>query len=222
MTLTHEEQSALVAQAKTGDRLAQETLLRFCERDIQGMLRKAKCSAADKEDLAQTARLVVWKAIQTFNPTAGKQFRFYAAEWAREDMRRMANKLSTMVVRNVHTRGCDVHLDAPVSRGEGDESETYMDTMSDSSTSPEDTAVECDEAERLRCVLESVIEQMKVQVSTKYDRSGLTRNLVYDRLLAHDPVKLDSLSERFGVSRETVRKLENVILGKVHAVLQGA
>lgn len=219
-TLTPVEQSTLVAQAKAGDRRATEALLRYCERDVQGMVGKMKCPSADRDDLAQVARMAVLKSIQTFDSDAGMQFRFYAAQWAREDVRRQATTLSSVVVRNVRTRGSDLYLDAPVHTPTGDiEETTYLDTMASEEPTPEFTVVAEDESERLRQVLESIIKRLKTQAESKYDRLGLARDLVYNRLLSHDPVNLSTLSTRYGVARETVRKLEIVILNMLKVAL---
>lgn len=220
MNLSPTEQADLVATVKGGDQKAARELLAFVERDIQGMLRKEKCSAADKQDLAQVGRMAVLKAVQTFDGDAGKQFRFYAAEWAREDIRRHATVLSSIVVRNVHTRGSDIYLDAPT-KVVGRES-CYLETLDSGAPSAEELLAEFDEGERLRQVLESIIRRMRQQAEAKYDRLGLARSLVYDRLLSHDPVKLGTLAERFGVVRETARKLERAILAKAQTALQGA
>ena len=219
-TMTPTEQSTLVAQAKAGDRRAQEALLRSCERDIQGMVGKMKCSSADKEDLAQVARIAILKAVQTFDAGAGKQFRFYAAQWAGAEVRRAANTLSSVVVRNVRTRGSDLWLDAPVRVDSGEAEETsYLELMESAAATPEDSAIEDSEADRLRRVLERVISKMQAQAESKYDRLALARDLVYDRLLSHDPVSLETLSHRYGVVRETVRKLETTIVEMARAAL---
>lgn len=216
MILSSAEQSDLVAQAKSGDQRASAELLKFMERDIQGMTRKEKCSSADREDLAQIARIAILKAVQTFNPDAGKQFRFYSADWAREDVRRHATVLSSIVVRNVHTKGADTYMDAPIA---GAMEGCYQDLMESPNPNPEEQLSSHYEAARLRQVLESIIARLKAQDSAKYNRNALARSLVYDRLLAPEPMNLGDIAHSYGVARETVRKLEVAILAMARKVL---
>lgn len=238
-SLSPEQQAALVAQAKTNNPRAQRELLAYCERDIRAIVAKVKCAAADREDLAQVARIAIMKAVQTFDAQAGMQFRFYAAQWAREDVRREAVKLPSVVARGVrHRRLQDVSLDAPTSGEESDDL-SLLDVLESEAPSPEDSVITDSEAERLRQVLERVIQRLKEDAERRYQAAArrlakeagesydaildklmarvhtkhlLCRDVVYSRLLSHDPVKLETLSQRYGVARETVRKVEVAIL----------
>lgn len=220
MNLTHEEQCALVVRAQAGDRKATEALLRFCERDVQGMVTKMKCSSTDREDLAQVARLAIVKAIPNFKPDCGKQFRFYAADWAREDARRLATTLSSVVVRNVRTRGMDVELDAPMHHTTSDGEATLLDTLESEEPTPEQQSILDGEEARVRAVLERIVARLRQKAASRYDRAELCRDLVFNKLLSEDPVTLDTLARRYGTSRETVRKLEMVIVKMARSALE--
>lgn len=215
--LTPEEQNALAVRAQAGDKRAISALLEFCERDIHAIVGKAKCTKTEREDLAQVARLTILEsAIPTFNPAAGLQFRFYAAQWVRTEVKRSRNLTSSVVVRNVRTRSSDLSLDIPVDEMSG---ETHSDLLESNEPSPEDVLIEADRDTRLRQVLEVIVEGLKADASARYDKVALCRDLLYNRILSNDPMGLDSLSKRYGIGRETVRKVECLILERTRTAI---
>lgn len=198
-SLTPAEQNDLAVRAKAGDRKATADLLAFCERDVLAIVSKWRCSEAEREDLAQVARIAILEsAIPGFNPGKGYQFRFYAALWARTEVKRARNVGSSVVVVNVRTGGMDLSLDAPVSHE--DDGGTLGDALEDVTPSPEDYAIEGDTSDRVRQAMERIISSLHHDASRKYDRIALCRDLVYNRLLSERPMNLDALSCRSAVT----------------------
>lgn len=210
--LTATQQADLARRAKLGDRSAIVELLRFCERDIAAIVRRVKCSAADKEDLAQTARMTVLKAVRTFDGGAGLQFRFYVARWLKTEVYRVARHLSSMV-DNSDASYPDLSLDDPTQTlREHSRHRTYAETLVSPSASPEENAVDKVEATRLREVLENVARSFRRRSRTGFNHAKLAHDIVHERLLSYTPVQLDKLSTRHNISRESVRKYEHAIL----------
>lgn len=220
LTLNAQQQSDLAIRAKASDQRATAKLIKFCDRDILAIVNKVKCSAADRDDLIQEARIVVLKAIQKFDPSAGKQFRYYTAEWVREEVRRAANTLSSVVVRNVRTRGTDVSLDEPTGDKRGGGEQTLFDVIPSEEQGPEASAVESNNAEQVRQAMENIVRQLARKASARYDRAGLCRDLVYNRLLSERPLKLDVFAKRWSVARQTVSNLETYILTRAQRALE--
>jgi RNA polymerase sigma factor (sigma-70 family) len=216
-SLTPAEQNDLAIRAKAGDRKAVSDVLAFCERDVLAIVGKWRCTEAEREDLAQVARLAILEsAIPSFNPTKGYQFRFWAAQWARTEVKRSRNTNSSVVVVNVRTASSDVSLDAPV----GEDGRDWSDMLPDDAPTPEDIALSYDNTDRVRQAMERIIASLHADASKKYDKLALCRDLVYNRLLSERPMKLDALALRYGVARETVRKLESVILQRTRGMLE--
>mgnify|MGYP002134734893 CR=1 FL=1 len=46
------------------------------------------------------------------------------------------------------------------------------------------------------------------------------RELLEDRLLADEPLTLQEIGERYGVTREAVRQMENRLMGKIREQLK--
>lgn len=219
-SFTPAEQNDLAVRAKAGDRKAVADLLAFCERDVLAIVAKWRCSEAEREDLAQVARMAILEsAIRTFNPTKGYQFRFWAAQWARTEVKRARNIGSSMVVVNVRTAGADVSLDAPTVDGEAPR---WNDMLEDETPGPEEYAIAGSNTERVREVMERIISTLRTDADKQYDRVALCRDLVYKRLLAETPVTLATVADWHGLSRQACRNIELTILKRARAALLGA
>lgn len=208
--MTTEEQNALHAEYLKGSTKARDALLAMCERDINGMVRKLKAPRHLVADMLQEARVAILaSALPKFKASQGLQFRFYAALWAREAIRRCAVTNSSMVKSHKRGRGGDLSLNAPVSdEHDSDEHINYLESDVDL----EAQAIAAQEAAVLRLVMERVISRLKSTGSGQFDKRALCRDVVYSRLLAHEPANLEDVANRHGVARETVRKAEEAIL----------
>ncbi len=105
--------------------------------------------------------------------------------------------------------GPDVSLDAKV-RGDDEESRTRLESLTDESAAP-DRAV--GDAE-FRALLD---EKLRAFGATLEGREA---EIFRDRLLSEDPVTLQALGDRWGVSRERARQIEKRLLGRLRNYLQ--
>jgi RNA polymerase sigma-32 factor len=99
----------------------------------------------------------------------------------------------------------EASLDAPM----GGEGRPLSDVLADHSASPEDEALRSDLCEFVR----EAIERGSL-ASTARERAILEH-----RLLADEPMTLDELGEKFGVSRERIRQLEKMLLAQLRRQL---
>jgi len=126
--------------------------------------------------------------------TGGGDSREIAAELdvRPEDVDEMALRL--------HRR--DASLD--VELVEGDDY-TLMDTLADERQNQEELLAEHEEDELRRRAIRQALEQLKPR----------EREIVSDRLLRDDPLTLQELADRYGISRERVRQIEQNALRKL-------
>ena len=96
-----------------------------------------------------------------------------------------------------HMRAPAMSIDAPLTEGEG---RALVDIMPDEdATGPETNVV--------RGQLQDVVKQkLDVFAETLHDERELA--IWHERLVAHEPLSLSALGQRFGVSKERIRQLE--------------
>ncbi len=102
----------------------------------------------------------------------------------------------------------DLYLDAP--RGSGDDKTTYLSTMAGNSNPEEETA-QNEVGERLK---------QKIAEFGRGIESERDRYIWEKRLLSDDPVTLQEVGEKFGVSRERARQVEERIKKKFKEFLK--
>jgi RNA polymerase sigma-32 factor len=96
-----------------------------------------------------------------------------------------------------HMRAPAMSIDAPMGDGEG---RALVDIMPDEDASGPENNV-------LRGQLyEVVVQKLDVFAQTLHDERELA--IWHERLVAHEPLSLSALGERFGVSKERIRQLE--------------
>jgi RNA polymerase sigma-32 factor len=93
----------------------------------------------------------------------------------------------------------DLYLDAP--RGSGDDKSTYLSTMAGTSNPEEETA-----HNEVGLRLKTKIAEFGKSIEAERDRYIWEK-----RLLSDDPVTLQEVGEKFGVSRERARQVEERI-----------
>jgi len=96
-----------------------------------------------------------------------------------------------------HMRAPAMSIDAPLSEGEG---RALVDIMPDEDAVGPETNV-------LRGQLQDVVKQkLAVFAETLHDEREMA--IWHERLVAHEPLSLSALGQRFGVSKERIRQLE--------------
>ena len=101
----------------------------------------------------------------------------------------------------------DVSLESPVKEGSED---TYRDFLTDSSPSVEDRIAKDEVLSRFSQILNEFGKTLK-------DKEKV---IFYERLLAEEPLTLQEIGKRFGISRERVRQIEERLIRKLRKYLE--
>jgi len=164
----------------------------------------------DLEDLVQVATLGLLRAIDLFEPERGFAFSTYALHWIRCHLRReVQNSAATVRVpvhrqvkrhaRGEHERAIVVSLDIPI--GADDGPCTRLDALPDGGPLPDQQADDLERAHAVRSLLAQLPDAERGVIVARYWRE-------------------QTLSEvgpgyRGGVSRERVRQVEKVAIGRM-------
>ena len=154
------------------------------------------------EDLKQEALVGVLRALKTYDPTKGPWVA-YAVLWMKARMRQRTQKHYRHSAR-------ELWLDNPVQSNTDEPDPTTW--AHSRATEPVDL-VECAQQA-------AQVRRAARLVKNKFGHRGL--DLLYDRILSDDPVILDVLAERYGVTRERVRQIEVKMLGYLRTKLEAA
>jgi RNA polymerase sigma-32 factor len=103
----------------------------------------------------------------------------------------------------------DASLDAPVGDAEGRQT-TRMELLTATTSDPEENAESTELSDLVRRRLDEFRKTL----------SGKELEIFDDRLVAEEPLTLQELGDRFGVSRERVRQLEARLTGKLRTFLK--
>lgn len=104
----------------------------------------------------------------------------------------------------------DMSLDAPLSGDDGDGSRTRLDMIEDDYGDPEDSV----DAAGFKSLMQSKL------LAFGADLEGRELEIFSDRLMSEEPVTLQELGDRWGVSRERARQVEKRMILRLRAYLQ--
>lgn len=104
----------------------------------------------------------------------------------------------------------DVSLDAPLGSDDGDGSRTRLDLIEDDFADPEDNV----DAIEFKSLLQEKLTAFGA------DLSGRELEIFRDRLVNDEPVTLQELGDRWGVSRERARQIEKRMVLRLREFLQ--
>lgn len=119
---------------------------------------------------------------------------------------RLDVKESEVIEMDQRLSGRDVSTDAPMAQGE---SFTLLNTLTDDSPTPEERLAE-DEYR------EAVKERLRIFGEGLKDKELV---VFRERLMAEQPLTLREIGERYGISRERVRQIENRVKKKLKSYL---
>ncbi len=105
----------------------------------------------------------------------------------------------------------EASLDAPVGGDEDSGKRTHLDMLESSSASRPDVSTE---SEEFRGLLRSKLEAFEATLK------GREQTLFHDRLMADQPLTLQEVGERYGISRERARQIEARLLGRLKTYLK--
>ena len=242
-TLSADEERALARRFHAGDKKAGERLVRTNLPFVLTIAREYRRWGVPLEDLVQQGNLGLLKAVARFDPERQCRLVTYAAYWVRAEIREYVVRGYRMV-RLGTTKGERRALRAYRKTGEGDpvrlaelsglkpesaerllpmlsardvsldevhsSGGAAMDRLASGAKSPEEFACESSRDARTRRLVANVLRGLGPR----------DRVILRARLLREEPLTLESLGQRFGISKERVRQLEERIKGQVRSRLE--
>lgn len=119
-----------------------------------------------------------------------------------ENVRQIANDLNVteqeVIEMNRRLSGGDASLNATVGSSEGESTAQWQDWLEDTNADQASQYAEEDELDTRRSMLAAAMDVLNER----------ERDILTERRLRDDPVTLEALSERYGVSRERIRQIE--------------
>ena len=100
----------------------------------------------------------------------------------------------------------DQSLDSPIAM---DSDISFLDFLADTRSNPEDRFIEKERAENENNHIEAALSTL----------SGRERDIAVHRLMADNPLTLDELGNKYNISKERVRQIENAVKIKLKDVL---
>ena len=119
---------------------------------------------------------------------------------------RLDVKESEVIEMDQRLSGRDVSTDAPMAQGE---SLTLLNTLTDDSPTPEEHLAEEEYRDAVKARLKAFGEGLKDKELVVFR----------ERLMAEQPLTLREIGERYGISRERVRQIENRVKKKLKSYL---
>jgi len=236
--LSVQQERALASRYRAGDQRAGEQLIQACLPFVLMIAREYRCWGVPMEDIVQQGNLGLLKAAARFDPARECRLVTYAAYWVRAEIRefvvrgyRIVRLGTTKSERRAlrayrRTRETDPDLLGAMS-GLGREAverllpvisardcsvdqpnangAALVDRMASHDASPEEQVVADDHKAKTRAEVESFLREI----------SPRERAIIRARWLRDDPVTLESLGKRFGISKERVRQLEERTIAKL-------
>jgi RNA polymerase sigma-32 factor len=128
-----------------------------------------------------------------------------------ENVAKIAHDLNVteaeVISMNRRLAGSDASLNAQVGSSDGDSSTQWQDWLEDEGANTAEAYAEADELDARRTMLVSAMDVLNER----------ERDILMDRRLRDEPVTLEDLSSRFGVSRERIRQIEVRAFEKLQA-----
>jgi RNA polymerase sigma-32 factor len=240
--LSVEEERELARRYRGGDRRAGDRLIQACLPFVLLIAREYRCWGVPMEDIVQQGNLGLLKAALRFDPDRECRLVTYASYWVRAEIREYVVRGYRMVrlgttkgerralraFRKTHETdpvrlaemsglppatierllpllsGRDVSVDAPSASGT-----TALDRLASNDATPEDRAMQGEESVHTRAEIEAFLREIPAR----------ERTILRERWMSESPVTLQRLGQRFGISKERVRQLEERTIAKLRSRL---
>jgi RNA polymerase sigma-32 factor len=195
-------------------------------------------------DLIQEGNLGLMTAVKKFNPHKGTRLITYAVWWIRSFIQefiiktRGLVKSSTKALKkhlfyrevkgseasslpetdkerpykasfkpDIYTASTDLSLDTPIGDGET----THLDTLRDLNPGQEEAVARIQE----RAIVKTDVDRALALLNEK------ERFVIVNRVMAEEPMSLQGIGDRLGLTRERVRQIEAQALKKLQKTLSG-
>lgn len=195
--LSPEEEREVIARAQQGDADAREALVRIHLPLVLSVARRYQRTNLAFDDLIQEGTLGVVQAIEHFDASKGTRFFSYAMWWVRAYIGRYAKAQRSQVRGGWAERagGGDVSLDAEIS---GEIETERIANLADEGPGAEDTL--------MRAELSSEVNSALAAAQRRIGKVGW--DVLHARMVQEEPLTLEQIGLRWGVSRERVRQIE--------------
>jgi len=233
-----EEERELARRFRKGDKRAGDRLIQACLPFVLMIAREYRCWGVPMEDVVQQGNLGLLKAAARFDPDRECRLVTYAAYWVRAEIRehvvrsyRMVRLGTTKAERRAlrayrRTRETDPERLAEMSGLSREAVERLIPLLSarDTSTdqpnasgfSPLDRMASSDTTPEERAMSEEMRAKTRMELQAFFrEIPARERTILRARLLGDDPVTLERLGRRFGISKERVRQLEERTIAKL-------
>ncbi|MDB6015756.1 MAG: polymerase, sigma 70 subunit, RpoD subfamily [Pedosphaera sp.] len=248
--LTIQEENELAARIKKGDRKARERMIKANLRLVVKIAREYEDYGMPLLDLINEGNMGLMKAVERFDPTKGAKLSTYSAWWIKQSIKRaLANQSKTIrlpvhvVDKLFHMRQAAVKLQEVLGREPTDEelgdelgfSAQKVAQLRTAAIRPAslEAPLGDDETSRIADVVrdetaDTPYEQLEDKTNTSMLRELVatldTREaeiLRYRFGLDGDNEKtLEEVGEKFGVTRERIRQIQNAALGKLRKQIE--
>jgi RNA polymerase sigma-32 factor len=236
--LSAEEERDLAHRYRNGDRRAGDRLIAANLPFVLLVAREYRCWGAAMEDIVQQGNLGLLKAAARFDPERGCRLVTYASYWVRAEIREYVVR-SYRIVRLGTTKAerralriyrktresdpatlskmsgldtaaverllpivsaRDASVDQPAAAGLAP-----LDRMASPEVDPEEHTLRHDHKKKARAEIASFLRAI----------SARERTILRARWLRDEPITLESLGQKFGISKERVRQLEERTIAKL-------
>ena len=213
--ITAEREVELIQRAQAGDRRAAAELTAAYEPLVCSMASKRQIrTGLDFEDLAQSARLGLYLAIPTFDPSKGYRFGTYA-RWG----------INTALSEEVGTTMTAIHIPRDERRkglkGRLDDvgQVAFQRAHVPALDVEEHTVTSNAEVELFQLIHgRQTAARVREAVATLEDRE---RYIVEQTMLANPKRTLDSVGEELGISRQRTKQIRDDAYGRLRKRLRG-
>ncbi len=193
--LTSEEEHEYFVRAEQGDSDARRELIVHNLRLVSHIVRKYYASSKNQEDLVSIGTIGLIKAVDTFKVSAGARFATYASRCIQNEILmhfRAGKKLSA-----------EISLSDTIDVDRDGNPLTYLDVISCDDSMPDDVERKISSARAKKCVDTVLTSRERKIIILRYGLDGVK------------PLSQREVSEKLGISRSYVSRLEKTALEKL-------
>lgn len=242
-SLSAEVERSLAERWRAGDQQAGRALVEACLSFVVTIAFEYRRWGIPAEDIIQEGNIGLLKAAKRFDPDRGCRLVTYAAFWIRAEIRDFvvrgyrivrigsskAERRALRIYRKTRERdpkvlaelsglrearvlellpllqARDVSLDAP-----NDTSTSPSDRLEGAGPSPEESTSDAEERGRMMGALHAAVRELPAR----------EREILESRWLTEEPLTLEALGRRFGISKERVRQIEERAKQRMRASIE--
>jgi RNA polymerase primary sigma factor len=211
--LSREDVAALSLRIRQGDEEALQTLVNHNLRLVLPLVKPYQSNGMPAEDVVQNGVVALYEAAKRFNPTFGTQFSTYAYYWIRRELREAYRRGYGPLVRVPHATTPACKRQAAIARRH------YMTLTEGITTLPVFTSSEKTGEENTLAALDRLAIREAISHLDARSQDVILSLYGFDTIEAQT---FKEISQRWGVSRERIRQLEEKALAKLKILLADA